>query len=131
MKKFDNFCKSLSNLREGLQLEEPYSVVERTGIIGLFEICFEQAWKLMKAVLEEHGRTIDRVGSPKVVIQLAYQSGMINDSEQWLSLLRDRNILAHTYSDEDSLAVIRTLKTDYEPLFAALKEEIETRWLSA
>ena len=87
MKKFDNFCKALSNLREGLQLEEPYSVVERTGIIGLFEICFEQAWKLMKAVLEEHGRTIDRVGSPKVVIQLAYQSGMIDDSEKWLSLL--------------------------------------------
>ena len=85
----------------------------------------------MKAVLEEHGRTIDRVGSPKVVIQLAYQSGMINNSEKWLSLLRDRNILAHTYSDEDSLAVIRTLKTDYEPLFAALKEEIETRRLSA
>ena len=80
MKKFDNFCKALSNLREGLQLEEPYSVVERTGIIGLFEICFEQAWKLMKAVLEEHGRTIDRVGSPKVVIQLAYQSGFFSCS---------------------------------------------------
>ena len=56
MKKYDNFSKALMNLQEGLKLEEPYSIIEQTGIVGLFEICFEQSWKLMKAVLEEHGK---------------------------------------------------------------------------
>lgn len=36
MKKYDNFSKALKNLKECLKVEEPYSVVEQTGIVGLF-----------------------------------------------------------------------------------------------
>ncbi len=56
MKKYDNFCKAIKNLNEGLKIEEPYTIVEQTGIVGLFEICFEQSWKLMKEIFEKHGR---------------------------------------------------------------------------
>lgn len=62
MKKYENFCRALENLHEGLKLDEPYSVVEQTGIVGLFEICFEQAWKTMKALLEEDGRFGQKIG---------------------------------------------------------------------
>lgn len=51
MKKYENFCKALANLQEGLALREPYSIVEQTGIVGLFEICFEQSWKMMKDIV--------------------------------------------------------------------------------
>ena len=129
MKKYDNFCKALANLKVGSQLSEPYTVVEQTGIVGLFEICFEQAWKLMKELLEEHGRFEERIGSPKAIIKIAYQCGMINDCEGWLELLESRNILAHIYSDEQALYVIRKLKTDYIALFETLKNEIDSRWL--
>ena len=129
MRKYDNFCKALSNLQEGLKLDEPYTVVEQTGIVGLFEICFEQSWKLMKAVLEEHGRFEEKIGSPRAIIKIAFQCNMIKDEEKWLELLESRNILAHTYSDEDALQVIRKLKTDYFGLFSALKSEIDDNWL--
>lgn len=130
MKKYENFCRSLSNLKEGAELNEPYTVVEQTGIAALFEICFEQSWKLMKAILEEHGRYDEKVGSPRAIIKLAYQCGMITDCEGWLELLEARNILAHTYSNEQALNIIRKLKTDYIPLFEALKTEIDTKdWL--
>ena len=128
MKKYDNFCKALANLKVGSQLSEPYTVVEQTGIVGLFEICFEQAWKLMKELLEEHGRFEERIGSPKAIIKIAYQCGMINDCEGWLELLESRNILAHIYSDEQALHVIRKLKSDYISLFETLKNEIDSRW---
>lgn len=117
MKKYDNFCKAIANLKEGLEIEEPYTIVEQTGIVGLFEICFEPSWKLMKEVLEEHGRYEDKIGSPKAIIKVAYQCGMVNNCEGWLELLNLRNILAHTYSDEQSLYVIRKLKSDYLSLF--------------
>lgn len=65
MKNLENFNKALADLHEGLKLDEPYSIVEKTGIIGLFEICFEQSWKLMKAVLEEHGRYDHKISSPR------------------------------------------------------------------
>lgn len=129
MRKYDNFCKALSNLQEGLKLDEPYTVVEQTGIVGLFEICFEQSWKLMKAVLEEHGRFEEKIGSPRAIIKIAFQCDMIKDEEKWLELLESRNILAHTYSDEDALQVIRKLKTDYFGAFLALKSEIDDNWL--
>ncbi len=129
MKKYDNFCKAFSNLKEGSLLEEPYTIVEQTGIVGLFEICFEQSWKLMKELLEEHGRFEERIGSPRAIIKIAYQCGMINDCDGWLELLESRNILAHTYSDEQAIYVIRKLKSDYIFLFETLKNEIDIHWL--
>lgn len=130
MKKYENFCKSLSNLKEGAELNEPYTIVEQTGIAALFEICFEQSWKLMKEILDNHGRTDERVGSPRAIIKLAYQCGLIENSEGWLEMLEARNILAHTYSDEQALAIIRRIKHEFIPLFDALKTEIDTKdWL--
>lgn len=129
MKKYDNFCKALANLKEGLTLGEPYNIVEQTGIVGLFEICFEQSWKLMKEVLEAHGRFEEKIGSPRAIIKIAYQCGMIDDCEGWLGLLESRNTLAHVYSDEQALAVIRKLKSDYILLFEDLKKEIDGRWI--
>lgn len=97
------------------------------GIAGFFTICFEQSWKLIKEILDNHGRSDERVSSPRAVIKLAYQCGMIENCEGWLKLLEVRNILANTYSDEQSLAVIRRLKTDFIPLFEALKKEIDEK----
>ena len=128
MRKYDNFCKALENLGIGAELEEPYSVVEQTGIAALFGICFEQSWKLMKALLEESGRTEQRTGSPRAIIKTAYECGLINDREGWLELLETRNILAHSYSDEDSLAAIRSVKSTFLPLFRDLKDEIVKNW---
>lgn len=125
MKKYENFCRALGNLREGLMLEAPYTIVEQTGIVRLFEICFEQSWKLMKEVLEQHGSYENKIGSPRIIIKLAYQNGMISDEEGWLSVLNARNILAHTYSDEQALAVIQKLKERDFALFEELKVELE------
>lgn len=129
MKKYDNFCKALANLNEGAELEEPYTVVEQTGIAALFGICFEQAWKLMKEVLEEHGRFEEKIGSPRAIIKVAYQCGMLHNCEGWLELLESRNLLARTYNEEQALYVIKKVKSDYLALFGELKTELEEKWL--
>lgn len=110
-------------------MPEPYSVVVQTGIAGLFEICFEQSWKMMKALLEEHGRYEERIGSPRAIIKLAYQCGMISDCDGWLVLLDTRNILSHTYSEEQAHAAIVQLKNGCLDLFDALKSQVEENWL--
>lgn len=112
-----------------MKLTEPYSVVEQIGIARLFEICFEQSWKLMKEVLERHGRFDEKIGSPRSIIKIAYQSGMIDNSDVWLSLLESRNILSHTYSDAESLAIIRKINSDYVSVLEDLRAEIENNWL--
>lgn len=131
MKKYENFCKALANLKEGARLEEPYTIVEQTGIVGLFEICFEQAWKLMKELMEEQGLFENKIGSPRGIIKMAYQCGMVSDVDGWLELLNARNILAHTYSDEQAVQVIRRLKEGHIELFDKLKAGVEERWMLA
>ena len=48
MKKYDNFCAAFRNLKDVFSYEEPYNNVVLTGLVALYEICFEQSWKLMK-----------------------------------------------------------------------------------
>ena len=64
------------NLKDIYQYQPPYGNVEMTGLVGLFEVCFEQSWKAMKELLEENGFTESRTGSPKMILKTAYQAGM-------------------------------------------------------
>ena len=41
MKKYDNFCASFMHLRDIYDYEEPYNNVVLTGLVALYEICFE------------------------------------------------------------------------------------------
>ena len=42
MRKYENFCNALSNMKDIYNYEEPYDNVVITGLVGLYEICFEQ-----------------------------------------------------------------------------------------
>ena len=79
--------------------EPPYDVVTQTGLVNLFIICFEQSWKVMKDKLERHEYGEGRTGSPKMIIKLAYQAGMIQDEKAWIDLLDKRNEAAHSYNE--------------------------------
>ncbi len=68
MKKYENFCNALKNLQDIYKYEEPYDNVILTGLVGLYEICFEQSWKLMKEKLGEYGYSESATGSPKTII---------------------------------------------------------------
>ena len=62
MKKYDNFKAALNNLKDIYDYKEPYGNVEIAGIVGLYEICFEQAWKAMKELLENYGYDVIDLG---------------------------------------------------------------------
>lgn len=55
MKKYENFSRALTNLKDVFEYEEPFSNVVLTGLVALYEICFEQSWKAMKEILEISG----------------------------------------------------------------------------
>lgn len=129
MKKFDNFCKALENLKKVRDYHEPFDTVTETGIVGLFEICFEQSWKAMKEVLEEHGYDSSKTGSPKMIIKLAYSSNMITDEETWLKALSARNDVVHSYNEEIALNIIKITQSDFISMFEELRQEIQNNWI--
>lgn len=72
MKKFENFCTALKNLKDIYSYEEPYSNVVMTGLVGLYEICFEQSWKAMKEILTLNGVAESQTGSPRQILKSSY-----------------------------------------------------------
>ena len=128
VKKFDAFAKSLAVLSKA-DLDTTDEIY-RMGIIALFEICFDQSWKMMKEILESHSFYPDKIASPRAIIKFAYQYGMIDDEETWLEIQKTRNILAHTYSEDDSLQTVKKIKASYLETFLKLKAEVDKNWLT-
>ena len=129
MKKYDNFCSALENLKDIYKYEEPYENVVLTGLVALYEICFEQAWKAMKEILESCGAPEAKTGSPKMILKSAYQMGLIKDEELWLGALQARNNVAHAYNKAIALDIVHSAKSLYYRMFSELKNEVEEKWL--
>lgn len=129
MKKYENFCSALTNLEDVYKYTEPYDNVILTGLVSLYAICFEQAWKAMKELLENSGLSEGKTGSPKHIIKTAYAVHMIHDEATWLSALISRNNVAHSYNKEIALDIIRKTKDQYVALFRKLKETMEKDWI--
>jgi len=85
------FDAALKRLSEGLAKEKTPEV--RDAAVLRFEIAFELAWKLMKAVLYEHHGIECR--SPKGCVREAYQQGLIEYNDYWLTIVDKRNRLIH------------------------------------
>ena len=128
MKKYENFCNAYRNLKDIYSYEEPYNNVELTGLVGLYEICFEQAWKMMKEKLTESGFAESATGSPRTILKTAYKAGMIVDEQSWLDALQARNNVAHAYNEEVALDIIHQTKESFYDLFGKLKNDIERSW---
>ena len=129
MKKYENFVAAFENLKDIYGYDEPYGNVELTGLVGLFEVCFEQSWKAMKEILEENGFSEGKTGSPRQILKTAYSAGMIENEELWLEALVSRNNVAHAYNKEIALEIVRNTKATYFKLFEALIKKIGENWL--
>lgn len=93
--RFENYEKSFRVLEKYAQ-QPIHSELERAGIIQLFEMTFELAWKVLKDYLEAQGYLAN---SPREAIKLAFQIGVIEDGHTWLEALSNRNLTTHTYND--------------------------------
>ena len=127
MKKYENFCKALENLQDIYQYAEPYNNVILSGLVALYEICFEQAWKAMKEVMVSEGVREVETGSPKMIIKSAYEFGIITDEDAWLAALVSRNNVAHSYNQAIALDIVRETKERYVGLFLELKKALKER----
>ena len=129
MKKYENFCSSLGNMKDIYNYEEPYDNVVLTGLVGLYEITFEQSWKMMKEILQNHGYEEGATGSPKIILKTAYKAGMIKDEKLWLRALQARNNVTHSYNQKIALGIVSEAKNEFYKMFVELKEEVENGWL--
>jgi len=121
--RFQNYEASLRELRSAIEKTE-YSTLERAGLIQLFEISFELAWKTLKDMLFYEGYNVN---SPKAALKQAFASGIITEGELWLKALDGRNLFSHTYNNTLAEEAVELIKQTYSPLLFALEAELKTR----
>jgi len=121
--RFQNYEASLRELRIAVEKTE-YTTLERAGLIQLFEISFELAWKTLKDMLFYEGYDVN---SPKAALKQAFASGVITEGELWLKALDGRNLFSHTYNNTLAEEAVELIKYTYSPLLLTLEAELKTR----
>ena len=126
MKRYDerklDYRNAVLRLEEAIK-QEPTNL-EIDGILHRFEFTFELAWKTIKDYLEYMG-FIEKIGSPREVIQTAFKQGVIEDGQKWIDMMLARNSLSHLYDEEESRKIYKKVQENYIVLLKELDTKFE------
>ena len=116
--RFENFKKALNLLQE--LAEQPVrNRAETEGMIQRYEYTFELAWKVLGDYLQQEGVLVK---SPRETIKEAFSYGIIHEGTVWMDMLETRNIMSHTYDEENFNAATEKIIDIYLIEFIALKK---------
>lgn len=126
--KLTNFQSALDRLKEAIiEYNQPgASDVVRDGVIQRFEFTYELAWKTIKAYLEYVG--IVEVNSPRSVIREGYAQKLIDNEENWILMLDDRNLTVHMYKEEIIEEIAERITGVYVHEFALLLNKMKKKF---
>jgi nucleotidyltransferase substrate binding protein (TIGR01987 family) len=118
--RLQNLEKAMNTLSSACK-EDHFSELERAGLIKVFEVAFELAWKTLKDLLFYEGY---EENSPRSVIRKSFSAGYLNEetTELLLEALDKRNILSHTYDESTAEEAVELITQLFAPaLQTALK----------
>lgn len=115
--RLENFEKALTKLSNACQ-QDTYTELERAGLIQMFEMTFELAWKCLKDLLFVEG--FDEK-SPNSTIRRSFEMEYLSedDCEAFLDALKKRNLLSHTYEESTAEEAMLLIKETYLPALEA------------
>lgn len=122
--RFANFSKAMGHLENALQIPDP-DMVQKAGIIQFFEMSFELAWNLVKDYLEDQG-FID-VKSPRSALKKAFEVNILKHGHEWMELLQDRNLTAHTYDEQKATDMEHLIQNKYFPVLKDLLDSFKEK----
>lgn len=128
MARFEIFCKTLDNLEEINRRHPPYDVVVTAGLCSLFTQCFEQSWQAMKECLSWMGKREAGTASPRQIVKLAHEAGLIQDESGWMKAMEERKLEIYTFNREVADTMINDTRSLFLPLFRKLRRELERRY---
>ena len=99
---YEMFKKALYKLKEFIDTDNG-SEKDRAAIIHAYEYTFELWWKSLQKYLQQC-ETIMECG-PGATIRNAFQFGVIEEGQEYMELLRDRNLIAHTYKENIAIEI--------------------------
>jgi nucleotidyltransferase substrate binding protein (TIGR01987 family) len=115
--RFANFSRAFSQLEQAVSQIDSLSRLEKEGLVQRFEYTFELAWKTLKDYLES--QSVD-AKFPREVIKQSFFYEIIADGETWMDMLEKRNLMAHTYDENNFLVAVQVIVQSYYPAIKQL-----------
>jgi nucleotidyltransferase substrate binding protein (TIGR01987 family) len=124
IQRFHNFSKALSQLAEAVDLagQRELSKLEKQGMIQAFEFTHELAWNTLKDFLENRG--VQNIFGSKDATREAFKSGLLENGETWMDMIKSRNQTTHTYDEATVLEIVDAITDAYFTEFNALQARL-------
>ena len=121
--RFSSYQKALAQLTKFIEKGEALNELEKQGLIQAFEYTHELAWNLLRDYLRAKGNQ-DIYGS-KDATRLAFKLELIEDGEDWMDMIRDRNLASHTYNEETAEAITSNIIDRFFELLVSLNTKMQ------
>ena len=120
-----HFEKALGRLRMGVELsrQRPLSEIEQQGLIKAFEFTHELAWKVIKDYFEYQGNA--SIMGSRDATREAFQRGLITAGEDWMEMIKSRNMTSHTYNQEIADEISEKVVEVYFALLQELRDRMQ------
>lgn len=122
--RFENFKGALAQLQKGAALarQRRLSELEQQGLIKAFEFTHELGWNVLKDYLQAEGY-VGIIGS-RGATREAFRTGLVDDGETWMDMIKARNLTTHTYDCEVAEQIARDVLQRFEPALAAKFDDL-------
>jgi nucleotidyltransferase substrate binding protein (TIGR01987 family) len=125
IQRFQNYRKALASLSEAVEIDvDLLSHLEKAGLIQMFEMTYELAWKTLQDLLRDRGNP-DIAGGPSVIFAKAFEEGYIKDEDGWMELKKSREMTSHTYNEEAANEIAKNIIEEYHGLFIQLETRLQ------
>ncbi len=123
--RFEHYTKALEQLEMAnvLYQTRTLSTLESQGVIQVFEVTQELSWKVLKDFLEFQG--YDEIYGSKNAIRIAFNVGLLQNAEVWMDMIKSRNLMSHTYDEQEMLRIVELIFSEYRAEFETLKIKME------
>jgi nucleotidyltransferase substrate binding protein (TIGR01987 family) len=125
IQRFSNYKKALKQLKDAVKLSKKreLSQLEKQGLIQGFEYTHELSWKCLKDFLEYRGQTEQIFGS-KDATRIAFNTNLISHGDEWMSMIKSRNLSSHTYNEDTVEKIIELIVNIYIDRFLELEKKL-------
>jgi len=137
--RFSNFRKALKKLTDAIhfiekdlkdlgkdidnhEVEEVMDEIVKEALIQRFEYTHELAWNVMKDFLSEKG-LMSLYGS-KDSSREAFKTGLIENGNVWMEMIKSRNKTSHTYNEETARDIYSRILNEYYPAFLSFEKKM-------
>lgn len=107
---YETFKKAYAKLKDFVETDNG-SEKDRSAIINAFQYTFELWWKTLQKYMQEK-QLLEELG-PAATIRSAFHYQFINDGDSFMTMLKDRNLITHTYKEDVASDIYTNIKDRY------------------